>query len=178
MEKAFFIDKDGTLTDYHGYSNPPLASEVLYDRVLFDEVVDGLKHIQSKGYKLILISNQPFVSTGIVTKEQMDNLFNNLINSLKERGVSIDDFYYCPHGKNEGCFCRKPEPGMIIQAAEKHGIDLSQSFMVGDDKKDVLAGKNAGTKTVLVLTGVDRENSARINADHIVDNVNSLMEVI
>lgn len=178
MEKAFFLDKDGTLTKYVIYSNPAKAREILEDEIIFDKIVDGLKYIQEKGYKLIIVSNQPWVSRGIVNYDDMEKLFKNLVDVFEKKGVKIDDYFYCPHRSIDKCNCRKDDPGMVFRAAEKHNIYLGDSYFVGDREKDVLAGKRAGTKTILVLTGRGKEFKDSVEATHIVEDINSLKEII
>ena len=178
MEKAFFLDKDGTLTKYVIYSNPAKAREILEDEIIFDKVVDGLKYIQEKGYKLIIVSNQPWVSKGIVKNKDIDKLFKNLVKNLKKKGIHIDDYYFCPHSDIDNCKCRKPKSGMILDASRKHNIDLNQSYIVGDGYKDILAGEKAGLKTVFVLTGGANKLIKDIESDYTLDSINSLKEII
>tara|TARA_Y100000310_G_scaffold335438_1_gene417523 strand:+ start:6317 stop:6853 length:537 start_codon:yes stop_codon:yes gene_type:complete len=178
MNKAFFIDKDGTLTNYNVYSNPALAKEVLEDEIIFDQIVDGLKHIQKKGYKLIIISNQPWISRGVVNYDDMEKLFQNLIKVLGNHGVKIDDYFYCPHQTLDNCECKKPKPKMILDAAKKYKINLKESYFVGDMDLDILAGQNAGTKTILVLTGCGNEFKNIVNPTYILKNLNHIKEII
>ena len=172
MNKAFFIDKDGTLVDNSGY--PDIIPS---DELLENDVLDGLKHIQNKGYKLIIISNQPWISKGRLTKEDTDIIFESLIDKLSVHGIKIDDYIYCPHSSADGCDCKKPSPKMILETARRNNIDLNQSYMVGDSENDVLAGKNAGIKTILVRTGQGKDCAEKMHniADKILNNLNGLI---
>ncbi len=178
MNKAFFIDKDGTLTNYDIYSNPALAKEVLKNDIIFDQIVDGLKYIQKKGYKLIIISNQPWISRGIVSHNDIKKLFKNLVQILKKQGIEIDDYFYCPHQNLDNCDCRKPKPKMILDAAKKHKINLKESYMVGDKDKDIFAGERAGTKTIFVLTGKNNKLKSRVKPTYILKNINHIKKII
>ena len=178
MEKAFFLDKDGTLTKYVIYGNPAKAREILEDEIIFDKIVDGLKYIQEKGYKLIIVSNQPWVSKGIVKNKDIDELFKNLVKNLEKKGIHIDDYYFCPHSDIDNCKCRKPKSGMILDASRKHNINLNQSYIVGDGYEDILAGEKVGLKTVFVLTGGANKLIKDIESDYTLDSINSLKEII
>lgn len=172
MSGAFFIDKDGTLVDNSSY--PPI---IPCDEIMEEEVLEGLRYVKSKGYKIIIISNQPWVAKGKMAMEEVENIFRSLLEKLMKNGVEIDDYFYCPHQSSDNCDCKKPKPKLLIDAAKKHNIDLSQSFMVGDMDADVLLGKNAGIKSVLVKTGHGKEY-LDIGADYVLDNVNALRELV
>jgi len=176
--KAAFIDKDGTLVEYRRYGENPSARDILDDVLMENEILNGLIHLQNKGFKFIIVSNQPFVSRGNVTEKQMDGLFLDLILKLRVRGIEIFDCFYCPHQESDYCECRKPKAGMILDAAKKHDIDLTESFMIGDTDKDVLAGKSAGIKTVLVLTGEGEKFRNIVQPTHIVKNINEIINII
>lgn len=171
MEKAAFLDKDGTLVDNSQYP------DVIPSDILLDNVFEGLKNLQNKGYKLIIISNQPWIAKGRITKEEVDRIFFNIIEKMKNEGISILDYFYCPHQSSDNCECKKPKSGMFIEASEKHNLDLSESIIIGDMDADILAGKNLGMKTFLVLTGKGKESIDSL-PDYIIENLNSIKEII
>ena len=173
MNKAFFIDKDGTLVDNSGY---PFV--IPSDKILTEQVLDGLKHIKMKGYLLIIVSNQSWIAKKKLREIEVEDIFKSVISKLKESDVIVDDYVYCPHDSSEGCVCRKPNPKMLLDMAEKCDINLQESYMVGDMDSDILAGKNAGAKTILVLTGNGRDFVEKVSADHVVENINALMDLI
>ena len=158
MNKAVFIDKDGTLIKDIPYNVKPELIQ------LQPYAGEALYNLQSKNFKLIVISNQSGVARGYFKMEDLDVVSEAIRQLLKEDDVSIDAFYYCPYYK-DGIIaeysidsdCRKPKPGLLLQAAREHNIDLSQSWMVGDILNDVEAGNTAGCKTVLVDTGYETE---------------------
>lgn len=104
------------------------------------------------GYALVVISNQRGISRGAVTEEVLRATEAALLGALRPHGASIEGFYYCPHEAGEGCDCRKPEPGLILQAADELGLDLGASWMIGDSDTDVEAGRAAGCRTVRLGT--------------------------
>ncbi len=173
MNKAFFVDKDGTLVDNSGY--PEIIPS---DGLLENDVVEGLKYLQKKEYKIILISNQPWIAKGRMSIEEVEQVFQSLILKLSSFGVKIEDYYYCPHQTSDNCNCKKPKPQLIKDAANKHNINLNNSFMIGDMEDDILTGKNAGIKTILVLTGNGRKYKENNNADYTIKNINEVINII
>ena len=171
--KAVFLDKDGTLVDNSGY-----PSIIPADKLLADAVVDGLRYLQQKGYKLFIISNQPWISKGLLTKEQVEKIFCNLLTELKNHHVDIDGYYYCPHQQKDGCNCKKPKIKLIEQAAKEHSLDLQNSFFIGDMETDISAGKNAKMKTILVQTGNGKKYGGLSKPDFIIKNINGVDEVV
>jgi mannose-1-phosphate guanylyltransferase / phosphomannomutase len=157
-QKAVFLDRDGTINEYKGLVTKP---EYLN---LIEGSAQAVAKINSSGYLAILITNQPVIARGDCTVEELEQIHNRLEHLLGEQGAYLDAIYYCPHHPDEGfmgekleykinCECRKPKPGMILQAAKKYNVDLRESFMVGDDIKDIAAGKAAGCKTAFLLSG-------------------------
>ncbi len=154
-QKAVFLDRDGTLNKYVGFLRKPEQLE------LIDGAAEAVKKINQSGYLAIVVTNQPVVARGEVSVEELDFIHRKLETLLGEKGAYVDAVYYCPHHPDQGyegevtdlkieCGCRKPKPGLLLLAAEKYNIDLAQSWMIGDEKYDVLAGRNAGCRTILL----------------------------
>ena len=152
-QKAIFLDRDGTLNKYKGFITD------INDFELLPGVCELIKEINKSGYLAIVVTNQPVIARGECTLEELDLIHKKLETLLGEQGAYIDDLFYCPHHPDKGfegerieykieCDCRKPKPGMLLEAAKKYNIDLTQSFMVGDDERDMEAGKRAGCKCV------------------------------
>ena len=158
MNKAIFIDKDGTLIpDIPHNINPDLIQ-------LENGVTEGLSLLKKQHYLLIIISNQPGIAYGYTKEQEMVQVQKKILQLLKPFQVSINGFYYCPHHPHGtvkdysvNCFCRKPQPGLLLRAAKDFNIDLSKSWMIGDILNDMEAGKRAGCKTVLVNNGNERD---------------------
>lgn len=154
-QKAIFLDRDGTINKYVGFLRDIEQFELL------DGVTDAIKKINESGYLCIVVTNQPVIARGEVTYEQLDEIHNKMETLLGLEGAYLDGIYICPHHPHKGyegeipelkidCDCRKPKPGMLLRAAKDFNIDLQKSYMVGDSESDILAGKAAGCKTVLI----------------------------
>lgn len=156
--KAIFIDKDGTLINDVPYNVDP-------ERITLScKAAEGLRLFSQLGYKLIVVSNQPGVAMGHFDEEELNRVWERLDQLLHPEGVELGGYYYSPHNPvgsvkdcAMSCDCRKPLPGMLLQAAEDHGIDLASSWMVGDILSDVEAGKHAGCRTILIDNGSETE---------------------
>ncbi len=139
---AVFIDKDGTLIQDVPYNVDPQHVRL----------IAGAGHalccMREAGFKLIVISNQSGIARGLFKEQDLMPINRRIQSLLEPYGVEIDAFYYCPHGPGDHCRCRKPRPGMILQAARDYAIDLKISWMVGDILNDVEAGNRAGCSTI------------------------------
>ena len=145
MNKAIFLDRDGTLIADRGYLDDPAGVELLPD------VVESLRKLQGEGYLLIVVSNQSAIARGYCPVEQVEAVNAAMVSMFAKEGVVIDGVYYCPHGPEEGCECRKPRPGLLLKAAGAHDIDLGRSVMIGDAMRDVLSGQAAGCPINILL---------------------------
>jgi len=158
MNKAIFLDKDGTLIPDIPYNADPEKI------TLCDNSIEGLRLLADSGYKLIVISNQSGIARGYFTETQFSEVMKRMRELLLTKDIVLDGFYYCPHHP-EGlipeyaisCDCRKPMPGMLQQAATEHTLDLNRCWMVGDILNDVEAGNRAGCSTILIDNGNETE---------------------
>jgi D-glycero-D-manno-heptose 1,7-bisphosphate phosphatase len=149
--KAIFLDRDDTLIEDPGFINHP-------DQVkLLDGVDKSLIELRAMGYKLVVVSNQSGVARGIVSEEALGEIHDRLKQLLAEKGAPLDRIYYCPYHPDgiiekyrKESDRRKPNPGMLLAAADEMDIDLSQSWMIGNSSRDVEAGLKAGCKTILI----------------------------
>ncbi len=150
MNKAIFLDRDGTLNPDPGYISDPRDYE------LYDGVCEALAKLQKAGYLLILITNQSGISRGLFSEEQLDAVHDKMKRLLKAGGVTIDAIYYCPHHPDHpykgiaDCNCRKPKPGMILKAINDYDVDKNQSFMIGDRTSDIKIGLAAEVTPVCI----------------------------
>jgi histidinol-phosphate phosphatase family protein len=146
--KIVLLDRDGTVI-----VDPPDERVDRDDEVqLFPDSISALKKLAENGYAAILITNQAGISEGLLDEEEFNRINNKVIKLLQTSGIKILETYMCPHGPNDGCKCRKPKPTMILRAAKDFNLNLPNTYMVGEHHSDVLAGKNAGTKTIFVNT--------------------------
>ncbi len=175
MNKGLFLDRDGVVNREIGYLH----------RIEDVEFVPGIfevgRFFQDHGYGLFIVTNQAGVARGLYTEEDVSRLHRWMVEQFAQRAVRIAQIYFCPHHPTEGngpyrvkCDCRKPAPGMILQAQRDHGIDLARSVLVGDKESDILAGLNAGIATnVLYRNGQATGGDTR--ASVVIEQLGDLM---
>jgi D-glycero-D-manno-heptose 1,7-bisphosphate phosphatase len=139
MVKAVFLDRDGVINANLERNGKPVAPTTLADFRIFPDAAEAARRLKDAGFLLIVVTNQPDVRTGLTPKATMEAMHDR-IRAL----MPIDSFEICFHVNADNCACRKPKPGLLLQAAAKHNIDLSRSIMIGDRWRDVLAGRAAG----------------------------------
>lgn len=159
-QRAIFLDRDGTINKYVGFLRD------IDDFTLEDGVAKAIRKINELGYLAIVVTNQPVIARGEVTFDELKQIHQKMQVLLGKEGAYLDGIYVCPHHPDSGfpgeikelkieCDCRKPKPGMLLQAAKDFNIDLENSWMVGDSQNDILAGQNAGCHTCLVNNTAD-----------------------
>lgn len=154
-QKAIFLDRDGTINEYAGLITRP-------DQIqLINGTAEAIRKINRSEFLAIIVTNQPVIARGDCSLEELRRIHERLFTQLGTEGAYVDDLFFCPHHPDKGfpgeivqykidCTCRKPKPGMLLQAAEQYNIDLAASWMIGDTGRDMSTGRNAGTKTALV----------------------------
>ncbi len=163
-QKAVFLDRDGTINRYVGFL------KAIKDFELLDGVIEAIKAINCSDYLAIVITNQPVIARGEVSLNELQEIHNKMETLLGDQGAYVDAIFYCPHHPHKGfegerpeykieCECRKPKPGLIVEAAQRYNIDLSQSWMIGDGANDIQAGLNAGCHVAYV--GGENMNDAQ-----------------
>jgi len=160
--RAAFLDRDGTLN-----VRPPEHDYVksLGEFAWLSGAVDGAVALARAGFLLFVVSNQRGIARGLVTEQTLAEIEQEIQRGLAPHGVQITAFRYCPHQLDEGCDCRKPRPGLILELAAAHDIDLESSWTVGDSPADVEAGRAAGTQTALIATAGNADRVAPSLAD-------------
>jgi len=169
LSPAVFLDRDGTIIKDRDYCSNPV------DVKIFSGVAEALRRLKSNGFKVIIITNQSGIGRGLFTTKQYRVVEAEILRQLGEG--SVDATYFCPHVPDQSCSCRKPAPGMVAEAAQQHGIDLSRSFLVGDKESDVECGRNAGIRTVRVKTG-PQSNTNGTKADWVAADLPAAAEII
>jgi D-glycero-D-manno-heptose 1,7-bisphosphate phosphatase len=156
-QRAVFIDRDGTISEEVGYINHVSRFR------LFPYAPAAIKHLNENGWLAIVITNQAGVARGYFSEDTIQAVHGAMTNELKSNGAQLDAIYYCAHHPSVGeppyrfdCDCRKPKPGLISRAAKNFDIDLEKSWMVGDRYSDVELARNAGVKSMFVLSGYGR----------------------
>jgi D-glycero-D-manno-heptose 1,7-bisphosphate phosphatase len=168
--RAVFFDRDGTLMTEVDYCGDPAKVAVI------PGVHEALRKLKAAGFKNIIITNQSGIGRGYYSEEQYHAVNAELQRQLGE-GL-VDGVYYCPAAPEEKSPRRKPHPAMVLEAARDHGIDLARSFFVGDKAVDVLCGRGAGTRTILVLTGYGSKDRETCEPDHVAKSVPEAVEYI
>ncbi len=148
LGRAVFVDRDGVLNrELGGYVTRPEDLELL------PGVADALARLHRAGWPMIVFTNQAGIGRGRFTAETLDLIHAKLRAEIAVAGGEIRAIYFCPHHPDDGCECRKPLPGMLLQAAREHHFDLAQCYAIGDTPRDIHAAHAAGCRAILVLTG-------------------------
>ena len=164
LKKVVFLDRDGTINrDSPGY---------IKGREEFEFLPGSLEAIQAltvNGFTIIVITNQSAIPRQLISRAELEHIHGMLLQTVRSNGGEIKDIFYCPHMPEDACDCRKPEPGMLLNARRKYSIDLADAVMVGDSYRDIGCGINAGCgKTVLVKTGIHANTAERLAEKGIV----------
>jgi len=167
--RAVFVDRDGTIMNDADYCSDPKQVQV------FQGAPEALRRLKDKDYKLIIITNQSGIGRGFFTVEQYRAVEAEVLRQLGD-GL-IDATYFCPDVPGVPSKCRKPAPGMILQAARDHDVDLARSFFIGDKEIDVECGRNAGVRTIRVRTGFDKMTDGSC-ADWVAEDLNHAADII
>jgi D-glycero-D-manno-heptose 1,7-bisphosphate phosphatase len=153
-----FIDRDGTLIHERHYLRR------IKDVRLFADAARALRLLRDNGFKLVMVSNQSGIARGYFTEEKVLSIHRHLQKVLERAGVPMDAMYYCPHGPDDRCTCRKPALGMVRRASRELGIDLKRSFTIGDHQGDFLLGQRMGGAGIFVLTGHGKHEFGKLRA--------------
>jgi D-glycero-D-manno-heptose 1,7-bisphosphate phosphatase len=159
LTRAVFLDRDGVINRKALEDHYVTRWEEFH---ILPGVVEGITLLNRTGFCVIVVTNQRGIAKGLMTAADLEKMHERMSALFARSGATIDAIYFCPHEVDQFCNCRKPAPGMLLDAARSRGIDLSASWMIGDSDIDVKAGKNAGCKTVRVLsTNASEEESVR-----------------
>ncbi len=180
--KAVFLDRDGVINE-----EGPMEEHIFFeDLKIIPAAVSAVKAFNDMRYKIIVVTNQPAVARGLCSEGDVKETMEKLVAYFKGQGAVIDAYYFCPHhpekkyGGNMAyrteCSCRKPKPGMLLQAAREHNINLHRSFMIGDTWRDTAAGKAAGCKTIILSNA--HGNMGREKPDFIVNSITDAVKVV
>ncbi|MBN1956503.1 MAG: HAD family hydrolase [Anaerolineae bacterium] len=156
MKWAVFMDRDGTVNEEVGYLDDPAGLRLL------PGAGEAIRRLNAARVPVLLVTNQSAIARGYLPAARLQAVHQELARQLAAHGAHIDHIYHCPHHPDENCSCRKPQPGMLQQAAAEHGIELADSFIVGDKGTDLEAGRRVGCRTVLVLTGYGPDERRRL----------------
>jgi len=174
MRKAAFLDRDGVINR----KAPNGCYVTCWSQMHFlPNTAQAIAKLNQAGFRVIVVSNQRCVAKGLITIADLDSIHRRMCDTLAAAGAIIDAVYYCPHEVRACCGCRKPAPGMLLDAARAHKIDLALSWMIGDSGLDVEAGRNAGCKTAQLLSDGEIANSkADVMASSLLDAIDQILE--
>ncbi len=185
-QKAIFLDRDGTINVYRKDSFISSPDQLQ----LIPGVSSAIARINESSYLAICVTNQAGIARGLCTEETLQKIHNRMETLLGHESAYLDRIYFCPHHPENDfpgerkeykikCNCRKPAPGMILQAQKEYNIDLSQSWMIGDDARDIQLGQNVGVKTILIKTGANQSMSGLTSTpDYVFDDLNQAVNFI
>ncbi len=169
-ERAVFLDRDGTLMEEVYYCGDPALVRV------FPGVPEALARLKSAGFRTFIVTNQSGIARGLFTENQYHAVQAELLRQLGQG--AIDASYFCPDPPDAPSTRRKPEPGMVFEAASEYGIDLARSFFIGDKAADIECGRRAGTRTILVLTGYGREHRHLTTPDFVAPDLPAAVSLV
>ena len=159
MRKAVFLDRDGVLNEAYVRNGKPYSPDTIEEMIVVPDAAEALGRLRQQGFRLLVATNQPDIARGRLTRAQVDAM-----NGYLQSRLPLDGIEMCTHDDADNCDCRKPKPGLLVHAAEREGIDLKQSFMVGDRYRDIEAGHSAGCRTVLIGDGYGETFKAQPDA--------------
>ena len=172
MYPAIFLDRDGVLIE----NRPDYVRDWLQVK-LIPEAIEALSLAAARPYKIVIVTNQSAVGRGFMPQATAEEINRRLVNLIHHHGGQVDAVYMCPHKPDDDCLCRKPKPGLLLQAAKELRLDLQRSWMIGDAWSDLQAGQRAGVqRTILLRTGRGEEQlrqpcPAEVESHLIFDNL-------
>lgn len=181
LKKAVFLDRDGVINH-----DPKRFVRSCEEFSFLPRAKEAIKQLNGTDFKVIVVTNQSGIAFGKYTENILQDIHQLMQKELSQFGASIDAIYYCPHHQEgllenyrKNCQCQKPNPGMLLQAAKEHDLELKNSFIIGDKTSDIAAGKRAGCKTILVKTGYGGSDKAcEVEPDYIVEDLKSAVDLI
>lgn len=170
-DKVVILDRDGTLVIDRGYLDDPAGLEFL------PGAADGLRSLYSRGYRLVVITNQSGVGRGLFAIDRVYAMNTRLERMVEDAAAKLDGIYFCPHAPDAGCDCRKPALGLMMQAAAELGFDPASAVVIGDKESDVEFGRRAGAVTMLIGK-LESQLLSPTNADYVVENLKEAADII
>jgi D-glycero-D-manno-heptose 1,7-bisphosphate phosphatase len=175
MKKAAFLDRDGVIN-----RKAPEGQYVMRwkEMELLPGAFEAIRLLNAAGFLVVVVTNQRCVAKGLITPQELESLHARMLLEFQAAGARIDGVYYCPHDYKHHCACRKPQPGMLLDAARDHNIQFDASWMIGDSDHDVQAGHTAGCKTARIVTDQQSTHaSADIVATSLLDATHKILQI-
>ena len=174
MKKAVFLDRDGVINR----KAPEGQYVTRWEEMEFlPGAKEAIRSLNQAGFLVIVVTNQRCVAKGLISTDELDSIHARMRSEFKAAGATIDAIYYCPHEFVPPCACRKPEPGMLLEAARTHDVDMAASWMIGDSDHDVQAGQNAGCHTALIVDEKSTDGGADVYRSSLLDAIQQILQV-
>ena len=170
--KTIFLDRDGVINKEINYLHK------IEDFEFIDGVFEACQYLKSLDYKITIITNQSGISRGYYTERDFEILTSWMLAEFKKNDIKILDVLHCPHLPYANCNCRKPKPGMLLEAKYKHNINMQNSWLIGDKEVDITAANNAGIHNTIIVKSGHKINENSTNAEHILDSIQQVSQVI
>jgi D-glycero-D-manno-heptose 1,7-bisphosphate phosphatase len=171
LRPAVFLDRDGVLNSIVWREGKPASPRLVDELEIEADAPAVLARLKAAGYLLLVITNQPDVRRGLMSDAILDALHDRLAQVLP-----VDDILACRHDNADACACRKPKPGLVFELAARHGVDLTRSWMIGDQDRDIACGRAAGLRTVLLSRSYN--SGVQSDADHVVETLSQISPLI
>ena len=171
-KKAIFLDRDGVINKEVNYLYKVENFEFI------NGIFESCLHFQNLGYIIIIITNQSGISRGFYSDSDYQKLTNWMLEEFSRNGIIIHDTFYCPHGPESTCKCRKPNPGMFIKAKNKHNIDMHNAWIIGDKESDIEAAKSAGIPNTILVRSGHKIIESESKAGFIIDSIENSKSII
>ena len=170
--KTIFLDRDGVINKEINYLHRIKDFEFVYD------IFKACQYFQNLDYKIIIITNQSGISRGYYSENDFQIINNWMLDQFKQNNINVLDVFHCPHSPKANCNCRKPKPGMLLQAKIKFDIDMSNSWLIGDKEIDITAANRAGISNTILVKSGHKINENISNARYILDSIQQANQVI
>ena len=170
--KSIFLDRDGVINKEINYLHK------IEDFQFINGVFEVCRYLQNLNYQIIIITNQSGIGRGYFTEIDYQKITKWMLNQFNDNDISILDVIHCPHLPNDFCNCRKPKPGMFIEAKNKYNIDMLKSWMIGDSERDIRAANLAGIKNTILVRSGNKINESNSNAMFFLDSINKTKDFI
>tara|TARA_B100000787_G_scaffold142632_1_gene112033 strand:+ start:355 stop:882 length:528 start_codon:yes stop_codon:yes gene_type:complete len=170
--KTIFLDRDGVINKEKNYLYK------IEDFEFINGVFEACRYFTNLEYKIIIITNQSGISRHFYTENDYVNLTKWMINQFNDNDINILDIFHCPHEPKSNCNCRKPNPGMFLEAKTKYNIDMKSSWMIGDRENDIIAANNAGIHNTILVKSGHKVNEEKSNAKFIIESIYQSKEII
>ena len=170
--KTIFLDRDGVVNKEVRYLYK------LSDFEFIDGIFDACLYLQKLGYEIVIVTNQSGITRGYYNENDYQKLTEWMLGQFNDNGINILDTFYCPHGPESLCECRKPKPGMLIEAKYKYNISMKDSWMIGDSESDIKAANAAGISNTLLVRSGHLINESNSNSKFTIDSIKQSKEVI